>query len=106
MIKAEFLVSHERDILGFHIKGHSGFDSSGRDIICAFVSSAAYMTANTVTEIIGADAVAEDNDGEMLVRVEKKDAEKCRIIFEGLKLHLINTEEQYPNYLKVIFTEV
>ena len=81
MIKAEFLVSHERDILGFHIKGHSGFDSSGRDIICAFVSSAAYMTANTVTEIIGADAVAEDNDGEMLVRVEKKDAEKCRIIF-------------------------
>ena len=106
MIKAEFLVSHERDILGFHIKGHSGFDSSGRDIICAFVSSAAYMTANTVTEIIGADAVAEDNDGEMLVRVEKKDTEKCRIIFEGLKLHLINTEEQYPNYLKVIFTEV
>ena len=106
MIKAEFLVSHERDILGFHIKGHSGFDSSGRDIICAFVSSAAYMTANTVTEIIGADAFAEDNDGEMLVRVEKKDAEKCRISFEGLKLHLINTEEQYPNYLKVIFTEV
>ena len=106
MIKAEFFLSHEKDIIGFHIKGHSGFDSSGRDIICAFVSSAAYMTANTVTEIIGVDAVAEDNDGEMLVRVDQKDAEKCRYVFEGLKLHLINTEEQYPNYLKVIFTEV
>jgi hypothetical protein len=106
MIKAEFLLSHEKDILGFHIKGHSGFDSSGRDIICAFVSSAAYMTANTVTEIIGVDAVAEENDGEMLVRVDKKDAAKCRDVFQGLKLHLINTEEQYPNYLKVIFTEV
>ena len=48
----------------------------------------------------------EENDGEMLVRVDKKDAAKCRDIFQGLKLHLINTEEQYPNYLKVIFTEV
>lgn len=79
---------------------------AGSDILCAFVSSAAYMAANTITEIIGADAQAADKDGDMLVRVKENEAESCRVVLEGLLLHLKNTEEQYPNYLKVTHTEV
>ena len=33
---------------GFEISGHAG-GSAGRDIVCAAVSSAVYMAANTVT---------------------------------------------------------
>ncbi len=106
MIKAEFFNSHNGKLIGFHIKGHSGYAENGRDIICAFVSSAAYMAANTITEVIGVKAKAEDKDGDMLVCVDEKDAVKCRTILEGLKLHLINTEEQYPEFLKVSYTEV
>lgn len=106
MIKAEFFKTPDGHLLGFRIKGHSGYAEAGKDIICAFVSSAAYMTANTITEIIGIKAEVEDGDGKMLLRVNKKDAEKCRDMLEGLKLHLINTEEQYPEFLQVNYTEV
>ena len=51
MIRATFY--KEGDLLkGFEIKGHSGYADEGEDVICATVSSAAYMAANTVTEII------------------------------------------------------
>ena len=106
MINAEFFITKDGEIIGFHISGHSGMAESGHDVICAFVSSAAYMAANTITDIIHAHATAEDDDGDMFVMVEKKDAVSCRDILAGLKLHLINTEEQYPNYLQVNYTEV
>ena len=106
MICAEFFSSHGGSLLGFHITGHSGYAEAGSDIICAFVSSAAYMAANTVTDVINADAQAFDNEGEMLLKVKEKDAERCKDVLEGLRLHLMNTQEQYPEFLKVTNTEV
>ncbi|MFR2561614.1 MAG: ribosomal-processing cysteine protease Prp [Anaeromassilibacillus sp.] len=55
--------------MGFRISGHSGSGEEGNDIICAAVSSAAYMTANTVTEIIGVEAQVAAEEGYMLVRI-------------------------------------
>ena len=106
MIDAEFFITRDGQLRGFHISGHSMYADSGQDVICAFVSSAAYMAANTITDIIHADAVAEAEDGDMYVMVAKKDIPLCRDILAGLKLHLINTEEQYSDYLKVNYTEV
>ena len=106
MIRAEFFITPDGLLSGFHIKGHSGSAESGRDIICAFVSSAAYMAANTITDVIGVNARAEDASGEMIVSVRKEDAARCSDILNGLRLHLLNTEELYPEFLKVIFTEV
>ncbi len=81
-------------------------DEAGRDVVCAFVSSAAYMAANTVTDVLNVNAVAEAEDGDMYLMVDRKDMLSCRDIFEGLRLHLVNTEEQYPDYLQVNYTEV
>lgn len=107
MINAEFFVTEDNNIIvGFHIYGHSGMAESGNDIICAFVSSAAYMAANTITDIIHAKAEVTTDDGDMYVMVEKKDAASCRDVLAGLKLHLVNTEEQYPQFLQVNYTEV
>ena len=105
MIKAELFVK-EKKIVGFHLTGHSGMNEYGKDVLCAFVSSAAYMTVNTVTDIICADAQASADDGDMYLMISDKDADRCCDILSGFKLHLMNTREQYPKYLKVIFTEV
>ncbi len=105
MIKAELFVKGKK-IVGFHLTGHAGMDEYGKDVLCAFVSSAAYMTANTITDIICAGAQASDDDGDMYLMISDKDADKCSDILSGFRLHLVNTEEQYPKYLKVIFTEV
>ncbi len=106
MIQAELFVRSDGTILGFRLTGHAETAEYGQDTLCAFVSSAAYMTANTITEVIRADACAQADDGYMYVRVSEQDAPKCREILAGFQLHLLGTEEQYPEYLKVINTEV
>ena len=92
-------------VTGFHIKGHAMADDYGRDIVCAAVSSAAYMTANTVTEILGVKAEAEVRDGSMAFSVEKKDVPKAGYILSGFELHIRELTGQYPLNLKFEYTE-
>ena len=104
MTEVRFLF--ENDILvGFHLNGHStssAYDDVGR-LVCASISSAAYMTANTVTEIIGAYAVTEvdEKEGKMLLEV-KSDYEEAMPVLLGFKLHMEQLSEQFTDYIKVI----
>ena len=76
MIKINFTKCDDL-ITGFECKGHSNSAPSGEDIVCAFVSSACFMTANTVTDILN-----------------------------GLILHLTELEKDYPDNIKVNISEV
>ena len=87
---------------GFLISGHSGFAESGEDIVCASVSSAAYMVANTITEILKVNAEIEVNDGRMKLIVNKEQRHITKDILLGLKLHLEGLEEQYPEFLETL----
>lgn len=93
--------------MGFEISGHSGYGESGTDILCAAVSSAAYLTANTITDVLRAE-VDEVNasDARMVLRISVKSASSCSTLLNGLKLHLLGLEEQYPDNMKVSYTEV
>lgn len=104
MIYAEFFIEPNGKLVGFSISGHNG--TEGEDIICAAVSSAAYMTVNTITDIIKADARVTVEDGYMLVRVLPKEIGSCHILFAGFKLHMLGLEEQYPQNINVSYTEV
>ncbi|MCI9272661.1 MAG: ribosomal-processing cysteine protease Prp [Clostridiales bacterium] len=106
MISAEFAINREGDLIGFQIRGHANGEA-GEDIVCAAVSSAAYMTANTITEVAGVDAsVAVDEDGEMYLRIPRRDIAVCRDLLAGFKLHMLALEEQYPQDIQVNYTEV
>ena len=39
-------------LTGFSLDGHAGRGEEGEDLLCASVSSAAYMTANTITDVM------------------------------------------------------
>ncbi len=108
MLKAEFFVTDFGGITGFDIQGHSGYAESGSDIVCAAVSSAAYMTANIITDIIGvnADVSVNENIGQMKVEINKKDVALCSNIFRGFKSHLLMLEEIYPKNIMVSYVEV
>lgn len=106
MICAEFFTKPEGELVGFRISGHSGSGTEGSDIVCAAVSSAAYMTANTVTEILGVDANVQAEEGYMFVRIPDAAARDCRALFAGLKLHLLGLEEQYSENINVSYVEV
>ena len=105
MIKVRFFGTDP--IYGFRITGHSDMNPEGPEILCAAVSSAAYMTANTVTEVLGIDPELEESDGDMYLKCKtESEAQRCRDIFGGLQLHLSSLAEQYPKYLKVTNSEV
>lgn len=100
MIKARFF-TEDNLFCGYEVSGHSGSAEAGQDIICAFVSSAAYMAANTLSEIVGCEITAEVDDGYMLIRVTSKVSEAQQIL-EGLRLHLRSLAGDYPDNIKVI----
>ena len=106
MIRVDFFVTPQGELQGYSIKGHADFAQEGSDIVCAAVSSAAYMAANTITDVIRADARVEAAEGFMQLMAAGADAGRCRVVLEGLKLHLTGLEEQYPDYINVFYLEV
>lgn len=78
---------------------------AGQDIVCAFVSSACYMTANTITDVIGLKADASATDGYMRLDIKESPIE-AQDILNGMKLHLTELEKDYPDNIKVTITEV
>ena len=101
MTKAIFLAD-ENGPYGFEISGHCSADSddeTGR-IVCAAVSSAAYMAANTVTDIIGDKAEIFVDDAVM--RFYVKNPSDCTVkVLEGLRLHLTELSEQYGSNITI-----
>ena len=90
---------------GFLISGHSGYAQEGEDIVCASVSSASYMVANTITEILKVDADINVSDAKIKLTVKKEQRHITKDILLGLKLHLESLAEDYPKFLKTL-TEV
>ncbi len=100
MIRAKFNIRKG----SFTIEGHSGSAESGQDIVCAAVSSAAYMAVNTITEILGEEVEASVRDGYMKITLGGKN-QAATDILKGLKLHISELAKDYPDFIKII-TEV
>ncbi len=88
-------------LVGFTVSGHAGAGEQGNDIVCAAVSSAVYMTANTITEICGCPAEIEERDGYLSCAVSEKDAERCQTILQGFSLHMQQMHSQYSQYIEL-----
>lgn len=105
MITVNFLTS-EDVLLGFRIDGHASYGNGSTDIVCAAVSSAAYMAVNTITDIQGIQAKPEVKDGSMGLLIPKSGANQAKLVLDGLVLHLTELSKQYPANIEIIYTEV
>ncbi len=100
MTEIRFLT--EPALHGFEIKGHSSSDSeddTGR-LVCAAVSSAAYMAANTITEVIGDQAEITVDDAVMKLSCPSPSASTVATL-EGLRLHLSQLAGQYNKNIRI-----
>jgi len=109
VIKVELI--HKKDkLFGFKVYGHSGYDISGRDIVCAAVSSI------TQSVIIGLNKVICDNfcycvdKKKPLVYVnisdyKESDIEKAQILLNTFKYTLRELVNEYRNYIKIEMKE-
>lgn len=105
MTKVVFF-THNGMITGFSVDGHTGYSNEGSDIVCASVSSAVYMTANTITDVLFLKAGVEVEDGHLYLTVDEKDVKGAQVILKGFKLHMDELAKQYGDYIKVIISEV
>ncbi len=100
MTTAKFLFSGET-VVSFELSGHSGAGDAGTDIVCSAISSAVYMAANTIIEIMKLNPQTVVRDGYLKVQMNLDDARKSKVITDGLYLHLSELQGQYPNNLKL-----
>lgn len=106
MTAVTFYKRADGSLIGFEMSGHSGYGEEGTDIVCASVSSAAYLTANTLLEILHLKADAKVDDAYMKLTVSETDTEKAQDLLKGLELHLNALADDYTNYLIVNYREV
>ncbi|QAT49675.1 ribosomal-processing cysteine protease Prp [Caproiciproducens sp. NJN-50] len=106
MIRAEFFTFSDGESAGFRVSGHSGAGEAGYDIVCAAVSSAAYLVANAITDVAGIKASVHVKDGDMDCKIAPEDAEACAVLLKGLRFHLMALSRQYPQNIQIIDTEV
>ena len=100
MTTAKFLFSDDT-VISFEVSGHSGAGEYGSDIVCSAVSSAIYMAANTIIEIMKLNPEAEVRDGYFKFTMNVDDARKSKTITDGMYIHLSELQGQYPNNLKL-----
>ncbi len=105
MTRVKFL-SNSESLCGFEISGHSSdsCDDIEGKIVCSAISSAGYLAANTIIEIIGDECDAAVDEAKMLVRVNAPSQETITVL-KGLKLHLTELSKQYSKRIKIT-TEV
>ncbi len=101
MISADFFVSTDGVLTGFCISGHSDYAEEGSDIVCAAVSSMAYLTANTITEVIGASPEIETKDGFLSLKLSEGEKKQCEIPLKGFYLQMKELVKQYPEYIRI-----
>ncbi len=105
MTQARFQL-HDGLIEGFTLAGHSGAGEAGFDVVCAAISSAAYLTANTVTEICRCRAEVQERNGYLQVQVAPEDIARCQDILAGFRLHMEQLQQQYSEWIQVQIMEV
>ena len=72
--------------------------------MCAAVSSAAFLTINTITDEVKVSAEAYAEDGAIGLLIDKnEDAEKCRDILKGFEKHIAELKKQYPKNIRIIY---
>ena len=105
MTDVTFVYKNE-NIVGFRLIGHS--TDSAADIegktVCAAVSSAAYMAANALIEVVKAKVKTEVSDAKMLILV-KEPTDKTDIILKSFMLHINELCKEYPKRIRIT-TEV
>ncbi len=81
------------------IKGHANYDSIGKDIVCAAVSTMAITTINNIMALDGSIDY-EDNSGFIKIRV-LKDTTVNEKILNNLVMMLEELQKQYPKNIEI-----
>lgn len=81
------------------IKGHSGYEKIGKDIVCASISTLSYSTINYL-KLLGNELKIIDDNAYLRFELNKQN-NITKNILKGFKEMVKDLEQQFPNYIKV-----
>lgn len=83
------------------ISGHSMYEESGKDIVCASVSSIVITSVNAMLRQDPQSIIYEEEDGYLKITVEKQDEVISMLLTNLLEL-LTELQTQYSKHIKII----
>lgn len=98
MIKVN--ISKNDNISKIEIKGHSGYDVSGKDIVCASVSSIVITSVNAIIRM-DEEAISYKEDEGYVEVIVNKHSKEINILLDNMISLLKELEQSYEKYIKV-----
>ena len=94
--------------IGFKVFGHSGYDESGKDIVCAGISALTINFINSVEEFMDDRFVVTTNeeDGMIDFKFETEPSKESQVLIDSLVFGLENLEQDYKDFISIEFQEV
>lgn len=105
MIRAEFFYKKGEPVK-FVISGHAGYAESGKDIVCASVSSAVQMAINGITEVVKINCEVNVYEDTIECILPPSSRPAAWHFVSALRLQLHNLSEDFPKTINLIITEV
>lgn len=105
MIKVKILRQKGRTA-GFSVSGHAGYEDSGKDIVCAAVSSAVQLTANGITEILHYPAEVSAEGDTVRLHTSGELPEGVQAMLDAFRLHIELLRDDYPKFIRIRYLEV
>ena len=84
---------------GFVMSGHAGHGYEGNDIVCAALSSAAYLAAN-ILSLDGENSKINITQGGIQVFIKSPDGQSQKVL-TALKFQLADIMRQYPENFRL-----
>ena len=95
-------------IVGFEVKGHSGYANEGSDIVCAAVTSAVRLCECTINDVLGLEASVKVRQKDASVSLKlpgslgQTNESTCQALLTALMVYLTQLHEEYPENISVL----
>ena len=106
-----FVKRSDGALIGYRALGHSGYATSGEDIVCAAVSALTQTTLNGLTNVLKAPVMFEIDDEAAILEARlspeatEAQVKQAQLLLETLLEGLRAIERSYPRNVRIFFEE-
>ena len=94
----------KKRISTIEIKGHAGYAKSGKDIVCASVSTLLISSVNNINAIDDSFLDYKETDGYAKI-ICKSDNDTCYIIIDNMITAFYDLQKDYSKYISIFKKE-
>jgi len=100
MIKADIQYDLNQ-VSKIEVSGHALYADSGKDIVCASVSTAIIVTVNALEKLNVLDYIEYEIEEGYFLAVVKEKNDTVNALLDNLAYSLDDLNNQYPKYIKI-----